>query len=70
LWFYLLAEAERLAGGQHLGPVGGRLVAEVLLGLLENDKTSWINVDPNWSTAIPTSGPRPSLADVITYTTA
>lgn len=31
LWYYVLKEAER-GGGQGLGPVGGRIVAEVLLG--------------------------------------
>jgi hypothetical protein len=69
LWFYLLAEAERLAAGVHLGPAGGRIVAEVLLGLLQNDKTSWINVDPTWTTTIPTGGTHPALADIITYVT-
>jgi len=49
LWFYILKEAEVLQGGTQLGPVGGRIVAEVLLGLLMNDKTSWINVDPSWT---------------------
>ena len=27
-------------GGQHLGPVGSRIVAETLIGLLWTDKTS------------------------------
>ena len=33
LWFYILKESE-LLGGKKLGPVGGRIVAEVILGLL------------------------------------
>lgn len=28
LWHYVLKEAEVRAGGEHLGPVGGRIVAE------------------------------------------
>jgi Animal haem peroxidase len=48
LWLYLLKEAELLAGGEHLGPTGGRIVAEVVLGLLELDARSFINVDPQW----------------------
>jgi hypothetical protein len=49
LWFYLLAEAASgPGGGVHLGPVGGRIVGEVLLGLLDADKQSWINVEPGW----------------------
>lgn len=48
LWFYILREAELLAASQHLGPVGGRICAEVLIGLLVGDPLSWINVEPNW----------------------
>lgn len=54
LWFYILKEAELLAGGRHLGPVGGRIVAEVILGLLELDTRSWLSIDPTWTpTTIP-----------------
>jgi len=49
LWFYILKEAEILAGGHHLGPVGGRIVAEVLLGLLAGDPLSYLSVEPNWT---------------------
>ena len=48
LWYYILREAELLAGGKHLGPVGGRIVAEVLIGLLSGDPLSWLNVEPHW----------------------
>jgi hypothetical protein len=34
LWFYVLKEAEKRADSAHLGPVAGRIVAEVLIGLL------------------------------------
>lgn len=49
LWFYILGEAATLGeGGQRLGPVGGRIVAEVLLGLLEMDSKSFLSVEPAW----------------------
>lgn len=48
LWFYILKESELVAGGKHLGPVGGRIVGEVLLGLVELDNQSWLNVNPGW----------------------
>ncbi|WP_166395178.1 peroxidase family protein [Rubrobacter marinus] len=48
LWYWILAEAGALASGQRLGPVGGRIVAEVLVGLLENDERSFISEDPGW----------------------
>ena len=31
-----------------LGPVGGRIVAEVLLGLMAHDPLSYLSVEPNW----------------------
>jgi hypothetical protein len=53
LWFYVLKEAELLEGGRMLGPVGGRIVAEVLLGLLANDPLSYLSVEPNWTPVKP-----------------
>lgn len=49
LWFYILKESEVRTCGRTLGPVGGRIVAEVFLGLLELDKQSFLNVDPLWT---------------------
>ena len=34
LWYYILKEAAEFQGGQRLGPVGARIVAEVIIGLL------------------------------------
>jgi hypothetical protein len=56
LWFYVLREAELLAGGQHLGPVGGRICAEVLIGLLVGDPLSWLNVEPSWQPPLAEGG--------------
>jgi hypothetical protein len=36
-------------GGQHLGPVGGRIVAEVLVGLLHADPSSYLHDWPAWT---------------------
>lgn len=38
LWFYVLKEAEIQLGGAHPGTVGGRIVADTILGLLSADK--------------------------------
>jgi hypothetical protein len=43
LWYYVLREADVLANGETLGPVGGRLVAEVVIGLLRADPDSILN---------------------------
>jgi hypothetical protein len=48
LWFYVLREAAACTGGERLGPVGGRIVAEVLTGLVDGDKTSFRQVSPEW----------------------
>lgn len=40
LWFYVLKEAE-LAGGNRLGKLGSRLVAETLVGLVVQDTSSY-----------------------------
>jgi hypothetical protein len=54
LWFYILAEASR-EGGNKLGPVGGFLVAEVLVGLVRRINSSFLN-DETWK---PTLGITP-----------
>jgi hypothetical protein len=43
LWFYVLKEAEVRGQGNALGPVGGRIVAETLVGLVVNDPDSYVN---------------------------
>jgi hypothetical protein len=48
LWYYILREANVCAGGDRLGPVGGRIVAEVLVGLIDADATSFRSVDRKW----------------------
>jgi hypothetical protein len=45
LWYYVLAEARSAAQGLHLGPVGGGIVAETLIGLLRADPTSYLGAD-------------------------
>jgi hypothetical protein len=54
LWFYILKEAELAPyKGERLGPVGGRIVAEVLVGLLQRDPNSYLYLDPAWKPAPP-----------------
>jgi hypothetical protein len=77
LWTYILAEAahnkvnERLPVTEdksnntpQLGPVGGRIVAEVLLGLLFGDNNSLLNLDPEWA---PPSNADFGLEDFVTF---
>jgi hypothetical protein len=48
LWFYILREAELDNGGKRLGPVGGRIVAEVILGILDADRGSYLHAKPGF----------------------
>jgi hypothetical protein len=58
LWFYILREAELEIRqgyehdkfkGHHLGPVGGRIVAEVLVGLAYYDRHAYLRQCPDWT---------------------
>lgn len=60
LWFYLLTEAECIGretspgtfdAGEGLGPVGARIVAETIIGLLELDSRSFMASNRNWDPA-------------------
>jgi hypothetical protein len=53
LWYYILREADVRTGGHRLGPVGGRIVGDVLVGLLDSDPLSWRTVDRGWQAAYP-----------------
>jgi hypothetical protein len=53
LWFYILKEAELLHAGEQLGPVGGRLVGEVIVGIVDSDPESFRSVDPDWQPSLP-----------------
>jgi Animal haem peroxidase len=49
LWFYVLREAQVISEGQRLGPVGGRIVAETIMGLIAGDRQSYLRQDPDWT---------------------
>jgi hypothetical protein len=53
LWFYALKEAEVMEKGLHLGPVGGRIVSEVIIGLLQLDRHSYLSENPRWRPTLP-----------------
>jgi hypothetical protein len=47
LWYYILKEAELMESGLRLGPVGARIVGEVLIGLLKADESSYLAAQPS-----------------------
>lgn len=74
LWFYILVESERIGRetephlfeeGEGLGPVGARIVAETLTGLIELDSRSFLANDRNW---VPDQGVGiQTLGQLLTY---
>ena len=77
LWYYILCEAETKGGGEgrgpagkHLGPVGGRIVAEVLVGLLEGDPSSYLGREPSWRPGELGTGRDFTMAELVTFTQA
>ena len=66
LWFYILKESG-LAGGQQLGPVGGQIVAEVLLGLLKGDSHSFVNARPGWKPTFGSKAGKFTLSDLVKF---
>jgi hypothetical protein len=53
---YVLREAELMASGLTLGPVGGHIVGEVILGLLQTDEDSHLSARRSWRPTLPTRG--------------
>jgi hypothetical protein len=67
LWYYVLREAERLNDGLQLGPVGGRIVAEVLIGLLQADPYGYLASGTDWQPTVAKAGSGFRLTDFLTY---
>ena len=59
LWYYILREADVRCGGNSLGPIGARIVGEVLVGLLDLDPSSVRHAPSHWR-------PRVSLVELLT----
>ena len=57
LWYYILREADVKGAGDRLGPVGGRIVAEVVVTMLDRDPASVRSAVPEWR-------PRASLIEL------
>jgi Animal haem peroxidase len=56
LWYYILAESEITENGTRLGPVAGRVVAEVLLTLMAIDPNSYLSRNPRWMPTVEHEG--------------
>jgi hypothetical protein len=56
LWYYILAESEITENGTRLGPVAGRVVAEVLLTQMAIDPNSFLNRNPRFMPTVEHEG--------------
>jgi len=67
LWFYIFREAEHRAGSTTLGPVGGRICGEVIIGLLQSDPGSFLNKSGGFSPIVPKVGSQFRMIDFLTF---
>jgi hypothetical protein len=68
LWYYVLREASVLAGGNQLGPVGARIVAETFVRILKRDASSYLNVSGGFTPILPSAAPGNfTVADLVTF---
>ena len=65
--YYVLKEAELVEDGLHLGPVGGRIVGEVLIGLLQSDTGSYLVRKPTWTPTLTSAGASFRMKDFLTF---
>jgi hypothetical protein len=65
----LLKEAELMQEGLQLGLVGGRIVGEAFIGLLQTDPNSYVNVQPYWKPTLPTKTGNPDDFHMIDFLT-
>jgi len=67
LWYYVLKEAEILEDGRHLGPVGGRIVAEVFIGLLRSDPEGFLIRQPDFTPSLGSLPGEFHITDLLTF---
>jgi hypothetical protein len=68
LWYYILREAAVLGGGNQLGPVGGRIVAETFVRMLKRDASSFLNVPGGFVPMLPsTTAGDFTVTDLMTF---
>src|SRR6266516_4639168 len=65
LWLYILREASARHDGERLGEVGGRIVAEVLYGVIARDPESYLALDPDWTPTLPAREASFRLTDIL-----
>ncbi|MCJ8281266.1 MAG: hypothetical protein MJK14_15655 [Rivularia sp. ALOHA_DT_140] len=68
LWYYILKEAQIQQQGNRLGQVGSRILAEVFVGLLKADSSSFVASNPGWQPTLPAKIPGTfTMSDLLTF---
>jgi Animal haem peroxidase len=67
LWYYALKEAQVFESSLRLGPVAGRIVGEVLIGLLQTDSNGYLASSPSWQPTLQNPGSGFRMTDFLTY---
>jgi hypothetical protein len=71
LWYYVLREAMVLQGGNQLGPVGAKIVADTFVRMLKRDANSFLNAAGGFTPFLPTLPTTPAgqfrIADIVHF---
>jgi hypothetical protein len=68
LWYYVLREAAVMGGGNQLGRVGARIVAETFVRILKRDAASYLNAPGVFTPILPSATPGNfTVADLLTF---
>jgi hypothetical protein len=67
LWFYMLAESKIKENGARLGPVAGRVIAEVFLTQIAIDPDSYLNAPEPFTPSVEHTGPEFTIGDFLTF---
>lgn len=68
LWYYVLREAKVKGGGNQLGPVGGRILAETFVRMLKRDDDSYLNTASPFAPSLASAVPGDfTVADLVNF---
>ncbi|MEL6166290.1 MAG: peroxidase, partial [Cyanobacteria bacterium J06628_3] len=68
LWYYILKEAQIQQQGNRLGQLGSCILAEVFIGLLEADSSSFLACNPEWQPTLPAQVPGTfTMSDLLNF---
>jgi hypothetical protein len=68
LWYYVLREAAVLGGGNQMGPLGAKIVADTFVRMLSRDAGSYLNDTGGFTPFLPSATPGDfTVADLVIF---